>query len=333
MSIMMKKIRAGNGLPASYTTLKLQLTGLYEQLAAYLENSLEQEIGLEQLGRGPVLLGALPFDEIKKDITGLLFAVGGPVKNDKQEEDCQVLVEISKPMAKSVIKAKLGSLPVNGGEFSLLDFLIMQPIAELVLDGLNVLGGDLICEDIIGRAVSVEGIADIKFARSEKWMRLYFPMSLKESQKTQKKPVKGKQANKDNNASDELGLTLYIARPIAEILMRAAQEQQAQPTIDPDDPWAQHMRSTMLSATRSLEIVIEDLRLSIASCTRLEPGQIISLPGASHERLNIKTRTDSGHIVLAAATLGAFKAHKAVKLNEDIDPAFLNGLEIIDHNK
>ncbi len=330
MNIMMKKIRAGNGLPTSYKVLETQLKDLYGQITAYLESVLKQEVLLEPMAQGPTLLGLEPFDEIRKATAGLLFAAGEIDKGSKPEADCQILVEVSGSTAKSVIKAKLEGSTDNGDTFSLFEFLLIQPMAELVLNGLNILGVGSIGENIIGRASSMDGLVGVKFARNEKWIKLHFPISLKENQKSQKKPAKNKQGNKSGH---ELGLTLYIARPIADMLLRTAQDQQGHAVIDPDDPWSRHMRSTMLGATRSLEIVIEDLRLSVASCTRLEPGQIISLPGASHERLNVKTRTGSGNIVLAAATLGAFKANKAVKLNEDIDPAFLNGLEIIDHNK
>jgi len=186
----------------------------------------------------------------------------------------------------------------------------------------------------------MQDFQNVRFARHEQWIKIHFPIALKVIDKQQKTSGKGKTSNNKankaktkNGAYDMLDLNLFLTRSFAETLIGASPAAQKQAIVNLDDPWTRHMYNTALGARRSLEFVIEDLRFSVASCTRLEAGQIIPLPGASHERLKVKTRSADGNIVLAGATLGAFKANKAVKLNEDINPSFKGGLEIIPHNK
>jgi len=349
MTIMTKKLQAGDGLPAPYKTLNNQLIDVYAELTAHIEDSLSRQTDQQSTAQTRILVSAVSFDEVKQAVTGLLFAAGtvmsgtnNNTKNGTQSNThnstggsntsdpaCQILIEISPNLAKSMINAKLGEAAIGQTSFSLFDSLLMQPMAKLVVDGLNVLSGGLTSADIISRSISMDGFQDVNFARGENWVKLLFPIALKANEDRQDQAGKHKV---DISNNDDLYLTLYMARPIADTLIGNLPNPDRLAVVDLDDPWSRHMYNTVLGARRSLEIVIEDLNFSVADCTRLEPGQIISLPGASHERLKVKTRSADGNIVLAGATLGAFKANKAVKLNEDIDPAFKGGLENITYN-
>ncbi len=350
MTIMTKKIQAGEGLPTSYKSLKIQFIDVYQHLLALVEDGLSRQALQQTAPQTRIDLSAMSFDDMQQTVTGLLFAAEARpqgansytenradthLKNDiaskhSGEPNCQILIEISPHLAQSMINAKLGETTTRQSSFSLFDSLLMQPMAKLVLDGLNALGENLTNADIVSRSTSMDRFQNIKFARSDTWVKLHFPISLKACEKPQKKPGQKKSAKgkAKNNAqkNEKLYLALYMTRPLADTLIGNSPNPASLPVVDLEDPWSRHMYNTVLSARRSLEIVIEDLNFSVAACTRLEPGQIISLPGASHERLKVKTRSASGNIVLAGATLGAFKANKAVKLNEDIDPAFTSEL-------
>ncbi len=346
MNIMTKKLQAGRGLPVSYIGLALQFTGVYERFISYLEDDLSLELVQKPASQVQIDISSTSFDEMETAISGLVFAAGStghaadndtgkiPGKvtgnNKGQEDECQMLVEISGPMAKCIIKTKLGDTYEGQSVFSLFDSLLIQPLAEIVLGGLRVLSDGVIEADIISRAVNMASLQDIKLSRRDQWVKLHFPIWLQDNKNPKKTIKKGKADNKTDAA---LYLSLYVARPIAERLIAMVPKNEIQPGVDLTDPWSCHMHDIVLGAKRSLEIVIEDLTLSVASCTRLESGQVIALPGASHERLKIKTRAPGGQIVLAAATLGVFKANKAVKLNEDINPAFISDLGNIAHNK
>ena len=86
------------------------------------------------------------------------------------------------------------------------------------------------------------------------------------------------------------------------------------------------MHDTVMQSALPVKVIIEVLSLSVADCTRLELGQTIALPGASHKNLNVNAEV-GGHVVtLATSTLGVCKSNKAVKLLDDIDPGFLSDI-------
>jgi len=79
-----------------------------------------------------------------------------------------------------------------------------------------------------------------------------------------------------------------------------------------------------------IRAVVESCHMTIAECTRLEIGQVISLPGVSLNTVGIfldsetsdteEPETDA--IELTRGSLGIFKKNRALKLIENIDPSF-----------
>lgn len=340
MNILKRKVQVKNHLPATYFNLAGQLVDIREAISTYLDIDLGFEITPDNIRQEPQFLGSDSFDAQKAKLAGLLFAIGGGDKESSTKSECQIFLEVSPSLANTIMKAKLGrqdgknvGKPSNKvSNFTLFDVLIVQPLVERILNQLKKSGaGETI--KISDRNLSIDDLGAVRFAKQENWLKLQFPILLKDdpasSAKAKKKSASSKSADKD---IDGLSVSLYLTHQIAENILQAGQEKESLRLIDPDNPWSQHMRNTMLNASRPLEIVIEDLKLSVADCTRLELGQIISLPGASHERLNIKTKGHSGKIILTTATLGAFKSSKAVKLNEDIDPDFLGEPVIVNEN-
>jgi hypothetical protein len=325
VNLLIKKIKAGSKLPASYGELGSLFVDMHMHMVADLEQILGHEIALEHIRQGPVLSGVKPFAIVEKEVSGLLFALGksGETNMSTTDESCQILIEISRSLVTSTLTAKLGGESDSDTPFTLFDLLVMQPLAAHVLKGLQTLDG--IADDIVifGRGLAMDGFPDVKFAKQEKWVRLDFPFPMTKNQPSLKATdTKNEQSKNDEDHS----FTIYLVRSLIEKLIHKAGKKTNQSYINLDDPWAQHMHAVTLEAMRTVEVVIEDLTLSVAECTRLKLGQTIALPGASHERLNVKTRTISGNITIASATLGAFKVNKAVQLNEDIDPNFLSGL-------
>lgn len=339
MSVLRKKLKQENSAPTAFKCLPEYFLGLYEQTALYLENALEREMTRGQVLRGPIVTSREDFDACKNEMTGLLFAIGaGDGAGNGESEDIakpaesEVIIEVSAKLAQTIITEKLGGQVDQGSQqskkFTMFDVLIIQPVAAAFLQQVQMIGGATDNDTIADRSSSVDGFKFVKFAKQEQWLQLDFPIKMKQAPKDDKKATKKKKPNPNINDGnhDDLKLTLYMTHKIAQNIIRLGQAQQNRKVIDKDSPWAQHMRSTMLAASRSLEIVLEDLRLSIADCTRLELGQVIALPGASHERLSLKTSGGRGKIVLTTATLGVFKSNKAIKLNADIDPEFLGEL-------
>ena len=100
--------------------------------------------------------------------------------------------------------------------------------------------------------------------------------------------------------------------------------------IDTANPWALHMRDAVKKADMPIRAVVESCHMTIAECTRLEIGQVISLPGVSLNTVGIfldsetsdteEPETDA--IELTRGSLGIFKKNRALKLIENIDPSF-----------
>jgi len=108
---------------------------------------------------------------------------------------------------------------------------------------------------------------------------------------------------------------------------------QETPVIDPSHPWTVHMRNSVKKAEVPIRAVVESCHMTIAECTRLEIGQVISLPGVSlsavtlmvDEEMDIETQLPP--IELARGSLGIFKKNRALKLTENIDANFCENTE------
>lgn len=245
-------------------------------------------------------------------VTGLFYALG-----DK-DKPCQILVELSAPLVNNVINAKFSREPSKDDALTLFDLILMQPIAETGLRELTNLGISMDGDKICGRCVGEEAITTmgLELNTRQQWLCVTSPLK-----------------TDDEALGNDIAIKIYFSGAMMQSLTTLAQSKQRPATIDPTDPWANHMRSTVLDTTQMLEVVLEDMSMSIADCTRLELGQIISLPGASHTRLNVNARSTQGVHILASSTLGVYKANKAVKLLDDIDPAFLAGIADMEQRK
>lgn len=71
-----------------------------------------------------------------------------------------------------------------------------------------------------------------------------------------------------------------------------------------------------------IQAVADRVRMSVADCSRLKIGQVISLPGLRFDHLDLKIEMGDGPVHLTEASLGADKGLKAVRLNRGLDPSF-----------
>jgi len=63
--------------------------------------------------------------------------------------------------------------------------------------------------------------------------------------------------------------------------------------------------------------------MTVAECTRLEIGQIISLPGVSLQDMKLEATLRDEKICVVKGALGIHKSNRAVKLTEDPSPEFI----------
>jgi flagellar motor switch/type III secretory pathway protein FliN len=87
--------------------------------------------------------------------------------------------------------------------------------------------------------------------------------------------------------------------------------------------------SRRISPTQTrLRCVLESCRMSVADCTRLEIGQVLSLPGASLKKIKIEAEFKDKRQVILEGAMGQHKSHKAVRLQSSLHPSFIG-----DHSK
>lgn len=249
---------------------------------------------------------------LTQETNGLFYALGNT------DALCLILIELSPSLAKNVIDAKLGAKSNAEKALTLLDLIALQPMAETALHALTNLGVAAAEAIICGRCIGAANITDIgpDIDTRQKWTCMHFPLK-----------------TETDSADDNNTVKIYFAEPMLTLLDATIQSMQSKTALDPSDPWAHHMSDIIMDTTQMLEVVIEDVTMSIAECTRLELGHVISLPGASHTRLNVYARSAHGVQVLTTSTLGVYKANKAVKLLDDIDHTFFADIADIEHRQ
>jgi hypothetical protein len=76
------------------------------------------------------------------------------------------------------------------------------------------------------------------------------------------------------------------------------------------------------TSVTSVRAVLDNLRMSVADCTRLEIGQVLPLPGVSLENISLEVEMRDQRLAVANGLLGIHKTRRAVKLSEDISQEF-----------
>lgn len=106
------------------------------------------------------------------------------------------------------------------------------------------------------------------------------------------------------------------------------------PIIDAEHPWTIHMQDALKMADVTVRAVVESYDMTIAECTRLEIGQVISLPGVSLSSVGLLLNMDIDEgsqlppVELTQGTLGIFKKNRALRLTRTVDPNFIQNLNL-----
>ncbi len=298
MSVLRKKLASEAPLPNSFEDIGILFSDIQDSWAKVFGDTLKTEMSAKGISFSGGNLKTLA-----DGATGLFYALG--ISEGVSGENCDILLEFSSALAGHCVDAQFGAQEKSDRPATQLDLILMQPNADKVLQELMALEALPKTSQICGRCIGFEALPQtgFEFDVRKKWVRIQFKIA----------------------ADIEYLINIYCTELMMEKLGVLAHLNITQQIIDPTDPWSTHMRSSVMDTSRMLEVVIEDVNMSIAECTRLELGQIIALPGATHTRLNVNTRSAHGVRVLATSTLGAYKANKAVKLLDDIDPAFFAG--------
>ncbi|MEP6342127.1 MAG: hypothetical protein ABJ275_02345 [Maricaulaceae bacterium] len=255
---------------------------------------------------------------------GLYFGYG------EKEGQTSYITYYDEAFAEKVTKSALDIQKTEVNEahkMGKLDLILFKPVA----DSLNVefwkMFNDIyifkgIDEDVprdpksplneIGRGLSSDDIGLVTDSAAWIEMALYI------------QPVKNKAEKskpKDNKASS-LAVRILLPQNLLLKLLSVRGNQTNEQVIDPQNPWTLHMRKSLDTAIVPVRVVAETCRMTVADCTRLEIGQVISLPGVSLDSIGIEAEMSGVSVNFAWAALGIYKAHRAVKLIDNIDPNF-----------
>ncbi|MCI5047845.1 MAG: FliM/FliN family flagellar motor switch protein, partial [Aquisalinus sp.] len=223
------------------------------------------------------------------------------------------LIFFSPPLVSRLAARKLSSdseeTPENT-EPGLLDLYLLQPLVQQLIDALRTIYSRIndpeISSDFMLRdqALSLEELNDI----DEEADLFYYSLSLY------------------NNKENPPLIGFCFPYAVLEKISLLDNNRVSNIDFDSDDPWSGHMRSTVLQSRLALSIVLDSCQMSVGDCSRLEKGQVLSLPGVSLDDLAVKAQTRSGKVDIARSELGIFKRNKAIKLHGDLDEEFLMNL-------
>ncbi len=90
--------------------------------------------------------------------------------------------------------------------------------------------------------------------------------------------------------------------------------------------WEGSMRERVMGMSMQTDCIIDLGTFSVGELSRLEQGAMIELPQDAMNTIELRVQTDGGDVSFARARLGANGRHKAVRLVDDPDNAFLEPL-------
>ncbi len=91
-----------------------------------------------------------------------------------------------------------------------------------------------------------------------------------------------------------------------------------------DDPETlKRLQSIIHGTPVPLNVVLEQLPMTIGECSRIEVGAEFALPGVSLSALKLFAKTNNGDVEIATGALGVWKQFRAIKLSQSVDKNFV----------
>jgi hypothetical protein len=86
------------------------------------------------------------------------------------------------------------------------------------------------------------------------------------------------------------------------------------------------LRASVRASMIRLDGVLEELKMTVGECSRLEVGQILPLSEADTARITLQAETVNGNVAIGQAEMGVWKQQRALKLNSPILEPFTREL-------
>ena len=314
-SVLKKKLDAKNSSSNSVKSMSALWSALGKATAKAVKSVLEKDLSLS----GPEL-NKLPFGDMKKHTPGSLpvfeFRAG--------ETNVAGFVYFSPDFATAVTDKKLDCDEPEDepASISLLDIYFLDPVARALFRSMNTVfsaadsAGILADMAFTARCLSLDELKHIEDETD--FMKVSYSLAIMEGDEPEGEASEAAEPR-------DLSITFCFLYPLLERLSVQA-PRRSDSALDFDDPWTEHMHSTVLGAEVAVSAVLENCAMSVGECSRLEVGQVISLPGSSLDMLTLKVKTREGTRDMAYSALGVLKQNKAVKLLEDPAPGFMADL-------
>ena len=119
------------------------------------------------------------------------------------------------------------------------------------------------------------------------------------------------------SGGDSPGVRLILKMSEVKKLARSLQASTVQ-TVSEDAGGRQVLRERVRNTTVVLDAVLDSMSMTIGECSRLEVGQVISLPEAKMDRLMLSADTVSGSLPISHGELGTWKGFRALKLRSPV---------------
>ena len=315
MSIIRKKLSAKRELPdfiKNSLTLWAPLHNAFcDRLGELTQSSWEVVLSDIKIDALPELISALPEQ-------GLYFGYG--------DKECGVSfityydAGFAEKVTRSALEMKKGPVDDNY-KIGKLDLLLFKPVTEKFNIELGTLfentyedfstSASALFEEV-ERGLTTEDINNV--ADDIIWNEVTLSV-----QPVQKEPDKTQNAEVPTPA---LAVRVLLPQTLLLKLVSTHASEIDAPVIDSKNPWTRHMRNSLDTAIVPVRAVVETCRMTVADCTRFEIGQIIDLPGVSLDSIGVEADMSGVSVNFATAKLGIYKAHRAVKLIENMDPEF-----------
>jgi len=299
MSVLRKKIDKNSGVPQLETS---KLVSYWDKTKAFYLSGCESLIEHLYWKEVDVKVSQGQLEDIKSDLPdkGLYTSFGNNIKDTQAVFllDTQLAAIIAKHGFTGYIKDFEG---LEGYEISKIDSLLMDPLIATTHQALDNSAWP-IRNDYLEKA-------NLPFAQYiTNCIRIDFSYEVSFGPQSQPQPIT---------------FTLIVPSEYMLPRLEAFQEQAATETETEYDETSEILSRHIDQSVTALRAILENRKMTVADCTRLKIGQIITLPGVSLKDMKLEATLRDEKICVVKGALGIHKSNRAVKLTEDPSPEFI----------
>ncbi|MEL6322657.1 MAG: FliM/FliN family flagellar motor C-terminal domain-containing protein [Pseudomonadota bacterium] len=282
-------IAAGTGIPPSLKRNKLFWRTVEQATAQWLAQTLGTDEVAERVSQ-QVVNG----DAAKASVEDLYVAEIAPDGNLGL-----AAIAITQPVAERLVASRLEGL---GGSPSGASSVFLKLLFENTVTSL--------CNDFVARLSAGADAAGARETCAPKWEGAQVRRGIDASERYLV-------LNYDVPLGEQPGrLSLLLELPILQAGLSSVQMLAVERGPDAAGAEEAPIENTVRQSIVRLDAILDRIAMNVGECARLEPGQVIPLPGVDTENLHLLADTASGVLDIGAGRLGTWKVNRAVMLTE-----------------